>query len=243
MRSLPVDGSAVTRGLREHTDRGRAEAPPPPPETALRGVLFDTNGTTPLEGISYAIAEVGVGLVASGTTDAEGRYGAEVAPGRYAVVAVGVKDARYLGTPGDTADVVQNQTTTRNLNVRTGYHLEILNINQDVQASAGANVAVTLQFRVWNRDMCPGCNPSVAIGVDGTPLAVARFSVPGTHPGTTYTEVLNFPGARPGRHPERDAVRGSTAVSVQPALDAYAAATTNGQSGIRYVPFGQLQVN
>lgn len=229
-------------------DSPLGEGPDESPRTGIEGVLYDTNGSTPLAGLHYSLGPVtgSTGTGANGTTDAQGRWGAEVGPGRYAVFAVGIDGgSRYVTTPGDTADVVEGKVTHVDLNIRRGYYLEIMNTGQNVAGSAGSSLSLTLNVRAWNRDLCPGCVPAIVVGVAETPLAVYRFKTltPGVYPGVTETASIPITVPASGGTLYAMLFSGSTGAGPQPGLDGYADVWSRNVSTTTLIPFGQLQVN
>lgn len=211
----------------------------------LEGTILDTDSLTPVPDLVVNISRGGTG-VARDTTDAQGRFEAEdLSAGEYAVSSVGLNGFRWLSTPGDTVDVPAADTTVVELTVRSGYGLDITSGSLGtVTASAGQDVTLDVDFRIWNRDLCPGCEPSIAIGVDGDALDVHRLGGPaGVYPGTTGTATFSFQAPGQGGTLYASIILASTAGGIQPGLDLYEQLWSGGNYTLYFIDVGTFQVN
>jgi len=227
-----------------------------PAKGVIRGILYDVDDVTPLDSIYLTMGPVAgsTGCAAKGRTGRQntgdpvpvpaGGYRFEVDPGQCALFSVGVLGSRWIQTPGDTAFVLSGQTTIRDLSVKRGYHLDMLGTDVNVAGAAGSQINLVVSYRAWNRDLCPGCVPSLGIGVDGTPLAVYRFGIPGVYPGKTEQSV-SIPITVPAQGGTLYAmlVTTSTGASIQPGLDQYASVWANNLQGSTFIRIGTLVVN
>ncbi len=223
----------------------------------LQGVLYDVDGTTPLDSVYLSGGPVqgSQGDALRGRTGRQnpldpggipaGGYRFEATNGRYALFTVAVLGNRYVSTPGDTADVFADQTTTMDMNVADGYHLDMLDTDLGtIQASAGTVINVVVDYRAWNRDMCAGCVPSLGIGVDATALAVYRFGIPGVYPGKSETSV-SIPITVPAQGGTIYAtlITVSTGAGVEPGLEQYRDRWAANVQATTMIPIGTLVVN
>ena len=141
--------------------------------------------------------------------------------------------------------VLSGESTSLDLNVRRGYHLDMLGTDLgEVQAAAGSSVDLVVDYRTWCRDLGPLCSPALAIGVDGTPLAVYRFGQPGAYPGQ-MAQNLAIPITVPASGGTIYAmlVTTSTATGIQPGLDQYASVWDQNLQATTLIPIGTLTVN
>jgi hypothetical protein len=231
-----------------------------PPQTGfIQGVLYDVDGVTPLNDVYLTMRMVNApagsptyrawtGPQGEETVPAGG-FAFEVNPAPWAVFTVGVVGKRYLTTPGDTAVVTSGQTTQLDLNVRRGYHLDMLNTDLGtITASAGAQVELVVDFTTWCRDGGASCASSLALGVDDTPLTVYRFDPPGAHATGGRTEngvslTVTVPAS--GGTIYAFLVTTSTdeaSGGVQKGLDLYSSMWANGLEGTTMIPLGTLTV-
>jgi len=223
----------------------------------LEGVLYDVDGVTPLDSVylSGGPVEGSQGDALRGRTGRQnpldpggippGGYRFEATNGRYAMFSVAVLGKRYLTTPGDTADVLAGETTELNLFVADGYGLDMLGTDLGtIQATAGSTVNLTVDYNAWNRDLCPGCVPSLGIGVDSTALNVYRFGVAGVYPGKTETGV-SIPITVPdhGGTIYATLITRSTASGIEPGLALYRELWAANLQGTTMIPIGILVVN
>jgi hypothetical protein len=223
----------------------------------LEGVLYDSDGTTPLDSVylSGGPVEGSTGSALQGVTGRQiplsdivippGGYRFETDNGRYVLFSVAVLGSRYVSTPGDTADVFAEQTTHMDLFITRGYHLDMLDTDLGtIEAAAGTSIDLVVSYQVWNRDLCPGCVPSVGIGVDENALAVHRFGIPGVYPGTTETDV-SIPITVPaeGGTIYATLITTSTASGIEPGLQQYRDRWSANLQGTTMIPIGVLTVN
>jgi hypothetical protein len=249
---ITVAAGGVTSNAVEVTVVGPQSA-----KGVLQGVLYDVDGVTPLDSV-----HISGGPVAGSQGDAlrwrtgrqiplsdivipPGGYRFEATNGRYAVFSVAVLGNRYVSTPGDTADVHAGQTTTMDMNIARGYHLDMLDTDLGtIQSNAGASVVLKVDYRAWSRDMCPGCVPAIGIGVDATALAVYRFGVPGVYPGKTEAEVpIVITAPDQGGTIYATLITVSTGSGIGPGLQQYRYRWAANVQGTTMIPIGTLTVN
>lgn len=211
----------------------------------LQGTIFDVDGSTAVDALFVSVGYSGA-TGANDVSDAQGAYEVSVNAGRYAVFSAGVRGFRYLSTPGDTTDVLQGEITTLDLHVTRGYGLHMVSGDLGmVHALQGDVVSLALDFQLWNRDLCPGCVPSVAIGVDGHALSVFRLGAPaGVYPGTTKTDAtVQFTAPSDGGSLYAFLVATSTAADIQPGLDLYEEVWSRGPVEGYFIPIGTLVID
>jgi hypothetical protein len=225
----------------------------------LEGVLYDVDGTTPVDSI-YLVAGPVAGSSAttvlrtftgrqdgSGVVIPPGGYRLDAEPGRYAVFSVGVVGKRYMNTRGDSANVFANQTDTLNLFASRADYLDMRNTDLGTQqASEGAMITLTgIEFQAWSYVSCPLCGISLGIGVDSTALAVHVFDqVAGTYPGRS--ETVSIPITVPDHGGTIYATLITTSTSEankEPGLQQYRDRWTANVQGTTMIPIGTLVVN
>lgn len=222
----------------------------------IYGTLFDTDGTTPVNDIvlSLGVTAGYTGTRANGRTGqqnqtdptpvAAGGFRFTVDPAQYALFSVGVQGLRWISTPGDTALVQAGEQRKLDLFVKDGYHLDLTGTNiGSVQGTPGTTMNLTIRFQVWNRDMCPGCSPAIAIGVDGNALAVHRFGIVGIFPGQSGTVSIPITVPTTGGTIYAMHVSASTAAGIQPGLDQYTNTWNANLASTRFIPIGTLAVS
>lgn len=223
----------------------------------LEGVLYDADGTTPLDSVYVSGGPV-AGSTGSGLRWVTGRqiplsnivippggYRFEPDNGRYVLFTVGILGNRYVSTPGDTTDVLAGQTTSMDLFITRGYHLDMLDTDLGtIDAAAGTSIDLVVSYRAWSRDLYPGCVPSIGIGVDENALAVYRFGIPGTYPGMTESDV-SIPITVPaeGGTIYATLITTSTGSSIEPGLQQYRDRWSANVQGTTMIPIGALTVN
>jgi hypothetical protein len=230
-----------------------------PPLGVIHGIYYDTAGVTPVDSVFLTMGPV-AGFPGTGARGRTGRqnmgdpdpvpaggYRFEVEAGRYAMFATGVVGSRWFSTltPGDTADVVAGDTTELNLSAKRGYHLDMLQTDLTVTASAGATIDLVIHYHTWNPNTCQACAPAIAIGVDSTALNAYRLGAPGVYPGKTEQNVaieVTVPN-HPGTIWVTLATVSTAPDDVQPALDFYTNRWNLNLQASQMIAIGTLQLN
>ncbi|HSG09119.1 MAG TPA: Ig-like domain-containing protein, partial [Longimicrobiales bacterium] len=248
----------ATAGTKESGPVTLTVAQPGPEPGIIYGVLYDVDGTTALDSVNLTMGLVNApagsttyrtrtGRQAPGPVPAGG-YRFETDAGVYAAFTVGVLGSRWVSTPGDTAGVLAGDSTRLDLNVKRGYHLDMLGTTLgSLQASPGSSLDLVVDYRTWCRDGGALCSTALAIGVDAAPLAVYRFGQPGIHPGQSE-QGLTVPITVPATGGTIYAmlVTASTADAnggIQAGLDQYASVWAGNLQATMLIPIGTLTVN
>lgn len=249
--------SATTRGVTSNEEVVNVAEVAQQAKGILSGVVRDVDGTTPLDSVYISGGPVegspgtaalrwvsGREIEADPDLISAGGYWFEADVGRYAMFSNAVLGNRWVSTPGDTADVVANLTTPLDLYVNRGYGLDMLDTDVTITSPAGDLDTLQISYRAWNRDLCPGCVPSIAFGVDGTALAVYRFGIPGIYPGKSEQGIL-IPITVPAQGGTIYAmlVTTSTAGGPEPGLQQYRDVWAANLQALKFVPIGTLVVN
>ena len=174
-------------------------AEPAPEPGTLRGTVFDTDGVTGLEGLVVRIG--GPTVTTPRTTDADGKYGAaDLTAGAYTLYVQGRQGFRFMSSEQHDVGVTAGGITVEDVNIKEGNYLEILSDTSTAEVASGAEVSITVEFRTWSREGCPGCVPALILGVEGEPMVLHRFGTPGpfTSGGGHYTPTLQFPAPAQG---------------------------------------------
>jgi hypothetical protein len=252
--------SAATRGRTSNEVTVEVLAPQSADTGILQGVLFDVDGTTPVDSI-YLVAGPVAGSTAtsvlrtftgrqdpeSGVVIPAGGYRLEGDPGRYAVFTVGVVGDRYMSTRGDSANVFANQTDTLDLFVSRGDHMDMLGTDLGtIQATSGESINLVVDYQAWSYAGCPLCGISLGIGVDSTALAVYIFDqVAGTYPGRQERGAsipITVPAAG-GTIYATLITTSTSATNIEPGLKQYRDRWSANVQGTTMIPIGTLSVN
>jgi hypothetical protein len=252
--TLTVSTRGVTSNAVEVTVVGLEPLP-----GVIRGILYDADDATPLDSVFLTMGMVDAqpgSTVYRATTGRQlggdplpipsGGYRIAVDDaGRYAVFGVGVLGSRWVSTPGDTAYVFPGDTTDLDLNIKRGYHLDMLGTDLGtITATAGSTIDLVVDYQAWNRDLCPGCVPALAVGVDGDALNVYRFEIPGIYPGRTERGVaipVTVPDHGGGIYAMLVTV--STGAGIEPGLQQYEARWAANLQATTMIRIGKLSVN
>ncbi len=154
-------------------------------DTYVEGHFLNWDESGGLGGMSVAIGPARV------TTNSTGYFKANVSPGgTLNAYAYGVCDAEhplctqelsYNSTEAEMLQVLQGKTVTFDMHAQRGYHLRITGGAADQAVTSGTQVAVQLDYHVWNRANLPGGNPQIVVGLEGEPVGYHVTVVPGSH--------------------------------------------------------------